>query len=805
MSWKDTIRKSHSLQVMRGGALLSVVSLLGVGMALGNQFKAEPTRMTNGTAWVDQGDDLIRGSSFTGRADALLSGAAAGDSKIAQDGDDTVVVVGDRAFAIDGRSLKASSGDKVAEETTPYVRGGKGYLVSQGQVRCIDPVLGDTLGEPIDTAGNKGVGVVDDDGVLWLAFKRDGFLWKIRDCEVERQEEVFPAGHDVELTLAGGRPVLYDRTDGMVGRIDRRTAKITSRVAVPKGGRVQGPSQEGDRVWVSTPGTEVVGVDGSDEVSKVDVGVDSLLQPQVVKDRVLVPSSADGGVVVVVSALPGKTPKREATKPLPAAAEGDFESFVKDGQAWFNAPDAKKAGTIATDGEIEALKVNEEKLREEETGKPPPPEDVKAIEPPPPPPEPPEPAPDAAPVPSPEPAPVTVPDATVPSAPQVTIPVTVPQPVSSAPAVTTPAAPQPTAVQPTPAPQTQPQQTQPLQTQPLQTQPQQTAPRETAPRQQPQPEQSQPAQTPPEQTPPEQIAPQKQSVPNVVGQPRASACQAIASAGLRCVPTPLDGLGSPANQITAQNPGSGTQLDAGASVQVDYYADAGVTVPDVSTEHVLTQAAACQALTDANLVCAPRLGTYTTPYERGTPPGEIIGVAPGYTYGQNVQAGQLVATGTTVTVDVEQQSTWDVTLSQCYDPLDPNAPVTVIRGGESCPAGLVNMGEWAKCSSQSGAGREPIYSLPPKQGAVRADGEPLTGTLVLAEMSAIDNLNASGLPEWEWGGGQPVRLCYAYFTIENLPPTGQPIRSSILQWASSADPFRYTRSPTDGLTILYHF
>jgi hypothetical protein len=85
-----------------------------------------------------------------------------------------------------------------------------------------------------------------------------------------------------------------------------------------------------------------------------------------------------------------------------------------------------------------------------------------------------------------------------------------------------------------------------------------------------------------------------------VGQDVAAACAAITAAGLVCEGRPRPGFAPPAQQVLTQTPAPGTMVPAGTTVAYEFYASAGVEVPNVQG---LPVAAACQALTDAGLTC----------------------------------------------------------------------------------------------------------------------------------------------------------------------------------------------------------
>ncbi len=345
--------------VLRGGALLSVVGLLGVGMMVGDRFQAQPSRMTDGSAWVGSEDDLVHGSSVTGRGDWIVSDVGA-EAAISQDGRDAMVVVNGRAFGLSATTLAPTKATLPASDTAvSLVRGGKGYLISDGRISCVDPQTFERVGKPLTVPGRVS-GVVDDKGRLWVALARNGEVHRIDDCKVDLRAEVFDAGHDVVLGLAGGKVIAYDRTAGEVAWLDARTGSPKVRATVPKEGLLQGPSSRGDRAWISGPGRTLTGVGRDGKVVTLELSIGELRRPEVIAGRVLVPSKL--GKVVVVDAPAGEKPSELGVKALPQAKADDFTSFVNDDRAWYSAPASGKSGTIASDGEIQQLEIDKEEL-----------------------------------------------------------------------------------------------------------------------------------------------------------------------------------------------------------------------------------------------------------------------------------------------------------------------------------------------------------------------------------------------------------------------------------------------------------
>jgi hypothetical protein len=544
------------------------------------------------------------------------------------------------------------------EAAVPFVMGDDAYVVASGVIRRLDPVTLEVL-DGVAVPGRV-VAVQDGDGVLWVYAPRDGSLRRIVDGVQDRQVQVAPPGARRGLTLAAGRPVLFDADGATVEFVDRRSGRPDTPLSLPApGGLVQGPSLDGSRVWVAQADGRVLGIAPDGAALEVDLDMDSPRRPEVAGDRVHVPA-VDGVVVVLdeATAVPVAEPAD-----LEAAAEDDFSTFVDDGVVWWNVPSLDDAlGTIEDDGSVTRVDVDTdalEALAEDQV-----PTDRVVVEPvvvePPAPPTPPVTVP---PIPGP---PVSVPPVSVPvvAAPPVTgtpptFPVAVPTtgaPVTNRPAPTAPtaatAATAPTAPTAPTTPST-PVPTTP--TTPVPTTP--TTPVPTTP-------------TTPVPTTPTTAAPVV--VPDVGGQTPGDACLTIAAAGLACQQAPLDGFAPNPGVVVGQSPGPGTATTAGAPVTVQFYTSAGVEVPE--TRGVRSAADACATITNAGLQC-----------NQDPRPSSGPNVPPGAVFDQSEAPGTRVAEGSTVTIAWENTpsgmlcqtvpggdrwaTTYAVVSGACNDPL----------------------------------------------------------------------------------------------------------------------------------------
>jgi hypothetical protein len=584
------------------GALATVLVAGAVAVLTASGLPSAPAALVDGDAWLVRGRDLVHASSQGAAADWLLPDAlaagAAASAEVSQDGEVALVVdvAGERAFSIDAVTLEASDPVAVAPDVRPYVGGGQAYLVGDGVVRWLDPATFEEKGS-LAVPGTVSA-TIDGDGILWVLAPRDGSLRKVVGGEVTAEVDVVDPGHDSAITLAGNQPVVHDRDDASLVFVDRRTGRPGDEVQLPGPAMLQGPSSEGDRVWLASEAGTLIGIGPAGDAIEVDVpgASGALRRPEVLSDRVVVASA--GGTVSVFDGT--GQPVADAPADLPAAAEGDFRTFTKDGVVWFNAPDAGLAGTVDGQGGVHPLEVDEESLARRRQQAPDPETPV-------------------------QPTRVDTPQEAVPQAP---IPATIPA---------TPTNPSggPPDVEPSPPPTTvaageRPGATATPTTLPVTT----TAVPPTAT-------------TVPTTTTTTVPPPQPVPVPDVTGMAVADACAALEAAGLTCSQQPSGTYGSPANTVLGQSPAGGQAQTRGGPVAISFHESAGVTVPAAGT----TGSTACGPIEDAGLTCnlIPVYGT--------------DGPTPDEAYGQTPAAGTAVGPGSTVNVEYEarpQAVVWQV-------------------------------------------------------------------------------------------------------------------------------------------------
>lgn len=593
-------------------AVACVVVGAAVAGLTASGLPSAPAALVDGDAWLVHGRDLVHASSQGSAADWMLPDALAVGAEaaaVAQDGDLALVVDvnGERAFSLDAVTLEASDPFAVDPDVRPYVGGGQAYLVGDGQVRWLDPATFE-VERSIAVPGSVSA-TVDGDGILWVLAPRDGSLRRVVRGEVTAEVPVVDPGHDAAITLAGNQPVVHDRDDDRLYFVDRRTGRPGDDVVLPGPATLQGPSQQGDRVWLAGDDGALLGIHPEGDAIEVEVPdvTGALLRPEVTDDRVVVP--VDDGRVAVFDG--GGQPVGTVAA-LPAAALGDFRTFTKNGVVWFNAPASGQAGTVDGKGTVHPVDVDEGDLtrRREQTPDP------------------------EAPV-----EPTRVESAALPELPQAPVPATIPstppppppgagQAGDGGPTTTASGAPGGTGSSSTTSPTSPTSPTSVPATSTTSTAP--TTTKTTT--------------TTSSTTTTTTAVPQSVPVPDVAGRPVTDACTAIEAAGLACDPQDSGQYGTPANTVLGQAPTAGTSLARGGTVAVSYHSSEGVVVPQAGTD----RSTACGPLDAVGLVCT------LVPVEGGDYP------TPDEVYGQSVAPGTRVGPGSTVSVQVESRQAADV-------------------------------------------------------------------------------------------------------------------------------------------------
>ncbi len=347
-------------------AVCAAGALVGTSLTVGAGASGARPRLADIGAWLAAGEkgEVVHAHGLTGDVDgrAVLPGGAAGHPvSVAQDGDTTLVLderTG-RVVRIDAAQLTAAQSADYGAAGLQLVSGGTyAYVVDpeNGTVQRIDPALTTPKGPPVELGGQPGAAVVDGDGTLWVPLPGSGTVVPFVAGRKGTAVKVAEAGHDLTLTLAGGRPVVTDRTGAAM--------KVLTVTGVQRtfdlGDAIAGTDPAGVLVPAGTDGSAVpVLATGSGDLVVVDVRSGHTLRvrvpteghelgaPQLLGKRVYIPDESTGRLLAHDTSL------SEPAAPVRVTdGAGRLELFVRDGLLWVNDPDGAAAAVIDADGEV---------------------------------------------------------------------------------------------------------------------------------------------------------------------------------------------------------------------------------------------------------------------------------------------------------------------------------------------------------------------------------------------------------------------------------------------------------------------
>ncbi|WP_217212557.1 hypothetical protein [Streptomyces sp. AC550_RSS872] len=350
-------------------AVCAAGTLIGTSLAVGAGTSGTRPELADIGAWLAGGTkgEVVHAHGLTGEVDgkaALPAGMAGHPVSVAQDGRTTLVLderTG-RVVRIDAAQLTAAQSADYGAAGLQLVSGGAyAYVVdpARGTVQLIDPAKTTAESPPVPLDGKPGAAVVDGEGTLWVPLPDSGTVVPFVEGLKGTAVKVADAGHDLTLTVAGGRPVVTDgtaattkvlSTSGVRGAFDLGDAFAVADpadVLVPAG-------TDGSAVPVLAAGTgDLVVVDvHSRHTLRVRVPTEGqvLGAPQLLGERVYIPDESTGRLLVYDTALSALAePIRIADGP------GELELFVQDGLLWVNDPDGAAAAVIDADGEVRRI------------------------------------------------------------------------------------------------------------------------------------------------------------------------------------------------------------------------------------------------------------------------------------------------------------------------------------------------------------------------------------------------------------------------------------------------------------------
>jgi len=347
-------------------AIGAVGALVGTSLVVGTGVSGTRPRVGDIGAWlVSSGKgEVAHAHGLTGDVDgkAVLPGDMAGHPvSVARDGRTTLVLderTG-RVVRIDASQLTTAQSADYGVAGLQLVSGGAyAYVVDpvKGTAQPIDPAMTTPKSPPVDLGGKPGAAVVDGDGTLWVPLPDEGTVVPFVKGRKAPAVEVADAGHELALTLAGGRPVVTDRTAAAMKVLTATGVRGTFEL----GGTFAGSDPAGVLVPARTDGSAVpVLAAGTGELAVVDVRTGHTTRahvpteghapgvPQLLGHRVYLPDESTGRLRVYDTSLSAPAAPVRVTD-----GAGELELFVRDGLLWANDPDGADAAVIDAEGEV---------------------------------------------------------------------------------------------------------------------------------------------------------------------------------------------------------------------------------------------------------------------------------------------------------------------------------------------------------------------------------------------------------------------------------------------------------------------
>lgn len=347
-------------------AIGAVGALIGTSLAVGGGASRTVPALSDIGAWLSSGarGEVVHAHGLTGEVDGkvvLPPGTAGRQVSVAQDGETTLVLDEQtgRVVRIDTSQLTAEQSADHGAAGLRLVSGGTyAYVLdpARGTVQRIDPALTTAKGPPVELGGKPGAAVVDGEGTLWVPLPDKGTVVPFVKGRKHTAVKVAEAGHELTLTLAGGRPVVTDRTAATMTVLTVTGVQGTFELD----GGMAGADPAGVLVPAETDGSAVpVLATGSGELVVVDVRSGNTVRarvpvrgrepgaPQLLGKRVYIPDESTGGLLVYDTSLSA------LAEPVPVTdGAGELELFVQDGLLWVNDPNGAAAAVIDADGGV---------------------------------------------------------------------------------------------------------------------------------------------------------------------------------------------------------------------------------------------------------------------------------------------------------------------------------------------------------------------------------------------------------------------------------------------------------------------
>jgi hypothetical protein len=336
-------------------AMVVALAASSVALLFGASNPGGILDVLDGRTWLRSDDGLLLANNASGKIDFKLQAhGVTGDVRVVQNGRRSVLLDSRNGTlgAIDLSRYRVVNPSKVGSDVDVVPAGTDVFVIHKttGIVELRDALTNEKLAS-IKIDGKLTRGVVDSDGTLFVADETNGLLRSVarsgEELRVEDSVAVAPRGHDLDIGLLNGEPVVLD-IDG-------------ARLVVVVDGDAQDPIdlplQSGDKpqlarvtdgpvlpVAVNDTGSLVLVRDGrGTRVELPDANGHELGEPVPYRDTIYVPDYTSGKVHLVDQDGASLTAIEARNGP------GTYDVFVNEGTLFINDPDGN-ATIVGPDG-----------------------------------------------------------------------------------------------------------------------------------------------------------------------------------------------------------------------------------------------------------------------------------------------------------------------------------------------------------------------------------------------------------------------------------------------------------------------
>jgi hypothetical protein len=347
-----------------GVVAVLVAAVVGLGGPVHNVL----AKISNIGAWLSNDDkgSVTHANGLSGKADTriTLASAVGHPLKVTQDGDtvlvqDTVTGVVSR---IDPPQLKVVQSVRYGSPGVQIVvGGGSAYVIdpAKGLVQLIDPDRLSAVGAPVSLSPPLGAAAVDPHGTLWVPVTSAGQLVPVTGGAVGAPVSVGSPHDELELTMAGGVPVVIDATSSTLTVVQSSGGRQTVNLPVTQGAGVAPllapATTDGALVpLLDSASHRMVLVDTNTgtptSVSLDGANGDELGAPQALGQRIYIPDHTTGRLMVYDAGSGQMLNQVNVT-----GKRGKLDVFLHDGLLWANDADGATAVSVDSTGVVHVV------------------------------------------------------------------------------------------------------------------------------------------------------------------------------------------------------------------------------------------------------------------------------------------------------------------------------------------------------------------------------------------------------------------------------------------------------------------